>query len=294
MKIRKGEICAGAGQDSGDHWVEMARQWRQAGPPLRPSPQDLDLWRDEIAEWHRHAGLAPRVLLLGVTPDIYRLPWPEMTDILAVDRSQPMIDIVWPGPKEAVLCADWLSMDLPENSRDIVFCDGGLHLLSYPREQQHLVYVLRSLLSDKGLCIIRLFVPPDNRESPDAVLKDLLGGRISNINTLKLRLAMSLQNRAENGVELNEVWRVFHEIAQDMEGLAKKIGWPADHMLAMKIYQGSAARYSFVTVDQVCALFCGRSGGFKLRGILVPSYELGERCPTIVFERDPTLEILSP
>jgi hypothetical protein len=225
------------------------------------------------------------VLLLGVTPDLYRLPWPEGTDFMAIDRSQPMIDIVWPGPKEAALCADWLSMALPDNSRDIAFCDGGLHLLSYPQEQQQLVHILRSLLSDKGLCIFRLFVPPQQRESPDAVLQDLLEGRISNLNILKLRLAMSLQNSAERGVELKKIWWALHEIAHDLESLAEKIGWPVEHMLAINIYRDSTARYSFVTVDQVYDLFCGNSGGFTLRSLQVPSYELGERCPTIVLQR---------
>ena len=286
MKILTDGISSGDGRDREDHWAEMARQWQQAGSPLRPSKQDRSFCINAVEEWHRHRGVAPRVLILGVTPDIYRLPWPELTDILAVDRSQPMIDIVWPGPNEAVLCADWLSMALLDNSRDIAFCDGGLHLLSYPQEQQQLVHILRSLLSDKGLCILRLFVPPRQRESPNAVLQDLLEGRISNLNILKLRLAMSLQDCAEKGVELKKVWCTLHEIASDLGGLAEKIGWPAEHMLAVNIYRDSTARYSFVTVDQVCDLFCGSSGGFKLRYLHVPSYELGERCPTIVLQRE--------
>lgn len=293
MKIRTDGIGSGDGRDREDHWAEMARQWRQAGSPLRPSKQDLSFCIDAVGEWHRHCGVAPRVLLLGVTPDIYRLPWPEGTDILAVDRSQPMIDIVWPGSKDAVLCADWLTLALPDSSRDIALCDGGLPLLSYPQEQQQLVHILRSLLSDKGLCIFRLFVPPQQRESTDAVLQDLFEGRISNLNILKLRLAMSLQNSAAQGVELRTVWCAVREIASDLEGLAEKIGWPLEHMLAINIYRDSTARYSFVTVDQVCDLFCGRSGGFKLRYLHVPSYEFGERCPTIVLQRDQKPEIFS-
>ncbi len=159
-----------------DHWQENARQWQHLGPPLRPSPQDIGFFEDAVQEWIHHYG-APRVLLLGVTPEIYRLPWPEGTDFLAVDHSQAMIDAVWPGPKEAAQCADWLSLKLPDNSRDIVLCDGGLPLLAYPREQQQLVRILRDVLSDQGLCILRLFVPPSQQESPDAVLRDLLEGK---------------------------------------------------------------------------------------------------------------------
>jgi hypothetical protein len=278
-------IGSGDGRDREDHWTEIARQWRLAGRPLRPSSQDLSFCLDAVGQWHRHSGVAPRVLLLGVTPDVYHLPWQEGTDILAVDRSQPMIDIVWPGPKEAVLCMNWLALALPDSSRNIALCDGGLHLLSYPQEQRHLVHILRRILSDNGLCIFRLFVPPQERESPDAVLQDLLEGRISNPNVLKLRLAMALQECAATGVELRKVWCAIREIVFDLESLAEEIGWPIDHVLAMDIYRDSTARYSFVTVDQVYDLFCCNSGGFNLHSLYVPSYELGERCPTIVLQR---------
>jgi hypothetical protein len=284
--MRINRIGSKVGQGKKDHWEEMAQQWRQAGPPLRPSKQDSRFYRDTVMEWHQRSNVAPRVLILGVTPDIYYLPWPEGTDILAVDRSRPMIDIVWPGPEEAVLCTDWLSMTLPDHSRDIVFCDGGLHLLSYPGEQQQLVHILRNILSIKGLCVFRIFVPPPHKESPEAVLQELLEGKIPNINVLKLRLAMSLQNKAVKGVELRKVWSALHEISPDLEGLAEKIGWPVEHMLAINMYRDSRARYSFVTVEQVYDLFCCNLCGFKPHFIYEPSYELGERCLTIVLRRD--------
>lgn len=274
----------GAERDGAGYWPEIARQWQQVGPPLRPSAQDIGFCTDAVREWVRHRG-APRVLLLGVTPEIYRMPWPEGTDILAVDRSQAMIDAVWPGPKEAAQYTDWLSLELPDSSRDIVLCDGGLHLLAYPQEQRLLVHILRDVLSDQGLCVLRLFVPPPQRESPDAVLQDLIEGRISNLNVLKLRLSMSLMDSAANGVELGKVWRAIHAIASDLKGLTARIGWLLEHMLVINAYRGSKARYYFVTVDQVTDLFCGNPGGFYVYRLHMPSYELGERCPTIVFQR---------
>jgi hypothetical protein len=265
-------------------WTNMVQHWQQFGPPLRPSPQDIEFFKDATKEWITHHG-PPRVLLLGVTPEIYHLPWPEETTLLAVDHTQAMIDTVWPGPKESVQCADWLALSLPKNSRDIVLCDGGLQLLAYPCEQQQLVHVLRDVLSDNGMCILRLFVPPARRESSNAVIQDLLAGKISSLNILKLRLNMSLQESAAEGVELGTVWRLIHEVAPDLKGLAAKIGWPLEHMLAINAYQGSSARYYFVTFDQVSELFCGSLGGFTVYRRHSPSYELGERCPTIVLRR---------
>ena len=265
-------------------WPEMARVWPQIGPPLRPVSEDIGFCRAAVADWVRCHG-APRVLLLGVTPELYRLPWPKGTGLLAVDRAQAMIDRVWPGPAEAVRCADWLSISLPRASRDIVLCDGGLHLVSYPEGQGRLVRILRDILAADGLCILRLYVPPAQRETPDAVLRDLLDGKVSSLNILKLRLGMSLMEEASRGVRLGTVWQTLHQAAPDLAALAARIGWTPEHALAINTYRESEARYSFASVREVCGLFCRAPGGFRLQGVNTPSYELGERCPTVVLQR---------
>jgi len=266
------------------HWPEMARVWPQIGPPLRPVSEDIAFCREAVADWVRCHG-APRVLLLGVTPELYRLPWPQGTDVLAVDRAQAMIDRVWPGPAAAVRCADWLSISLPRASRDIALCDGGLHLISYPQGQRRLVRILRDLLSAEGLCILRLYVPPAQRESPEAVLRDLLGGKVSSLNILKLRLGMSLMENASQGVRLGTVWQTLHQAAPDLAALAARLDWTPEHTLAINTYRESEARYSFASVREVCDLFCRAPGGFRLRAVKTPSYELGEQCPTVVLQR---------
>jgi hypothetical protein len=279
-----GSTRTGTAREGPDLWPEMARQWQQVGPPLRPAPQDVAFCEDAVREWAANGG-APRVLLLGVTPELYRLPWPKGTDFLAVDRTQAMIDLVWPGPKEAAKCTDWLALALPDGSRDVVLCDGGLHLLAYPREQRQLARLLGGILSDQGLCILRLFVPPPQRESPDAVLEDLLAGRVPNLNVLKLRLWMSMLDGAEKGVELGAVWNAIHEAAPDPAELASRIGWPLEHMRVINAYRGSAVRYHFVTVDKALDMFCNSPGGFEVHSVRVPSYELGGQCPTVVLRR---------
>jgi hypothetical protein len=196
-----------------------------------------------------------------------------------------MIDAVWPGPKESVQCADLLALSLPKNSRDIVLCDGGLHCLPYPEKQQQLVHVLRDVLSDNGTCILRLFVPPERRESSDAIIQDLLAGKISGLNILKFRLLMSLLESSAEGVKPGKVWRLIHEAAPDFESLAAKIGWSLEHMLAINAFRDSTSRYYFATFDQVSELFCGSLGGFTVYRRNTPSYELGEQCPTIVLKK---------
>jgi hypothetical protein len=238
---------------------------------------------ESVGTWRGQG--APRVLLLGVTPELYRLPWGEGTDFLAVDRTMEVIEAVWPGPRDAARCEDWLEMRLPAASRDIVLCDGGLNLLAYPGEQQQLASILRDVLAEEGLCILRLFVRPADRETGDAVLADLMAGRIANMNVLKVRLWAALQESPSQGVELDAVWRAVQGAAGNLEELASRVGWPLDETLFINAYRGSTARYWIGTVDEVATIFCQEVGGFELAGIHVPSYEGGRQCPTVVLRR---------
>ena len=207
-----------------NHWPTAAQRWNLFGSPLRPAAEDVDFYVAEIRQWCRGRGV-PRALLLGVTPELYGLPWPEGTDLLAVDRSQAMIDNVWPGPKERVRCAEWQASDLPTASRDMALCDGGFHLLGHPGEQAELVRILARVVAPGGLVLLRLYLPPATHELPQQVLGDLLAGRISNLNVLKFRLCMALQNDVVEGVMLADVWSAMHEIAPDLRELSHQLGW---------------------------------------------------------------------
>jgi hypothetical protein len=198
-----------------------------------------------------------------------------------VDYSQAMIDFHWQGPKEKVHCANWLSFKLPPDSQDIVLCDGGLQTLSYPQEQKKLISTLRSVLSDQGLCVFRLFTLPTLPDTPEAVLEDLLSGRIINCNIFKIRLSMALQRNPEEGVVLGDVYKRAREAVPDFEKLASKIGWTTEHMMTINNYRELDCRFNYLTVDQTVDLFCREPGGFSVGRIQYPSYEPLGRCPTL-------------
>ena len=81
-----------------NHWSEYAKRWKLVAPPFKPVEQDIAFYRDAAGEWIKRHG-APKVLILGVTLQLFNLPWPHETNFLAVDSNQAMIDIVWPGRK---------------------------------------------------------------------------------------------------------------------------------------------------------------------------------------------------
>ena len=265
-------------------WGDIAPNWNRVGPPLRPCAEDLDFFTETVELWARRHG-APRALILGVTPEIYHLRWPTGSHVLAADHTQSMIDCVWPGPIEQAILADWTALPLQPSSRDIALCDGGIHLLAHPHGHRLLVGELHRIVAEEGLCILRLFVPPAEREAPETVLRDLAEGEISSLNVLKLRLGMALQDDIDVGVQLHHVWDVIHQFEPDFRRLASLTGWPLEHLLAIDSYRNCPATYSFLSLADVRRLFCDDPGGFEIAAIHEPSYELGERCPTLVLRR---------
>lgn len=201
----------------------------------------------------------------------------------AVDRNRGMIERVWPGPESSVMCASWLDMDMPDASRDLVLCDGGLHLLGYPGEQDALLRKLRNILAPGGLVVFRLFVPPNPPESPSSVVSQLSGGKIRDLNILKLKMAMAMQESPEAGVELHQIWRAMNDFEPDMDRLAGILKRPVEHVMAINAYRESASRYHFVSVDQARDLFS--HCGFVCRHEWYADYEFGTRCPVLVMER---------
>jgi len=259
------------------HWSEIARRWAQVGPPLRPSAEDVAFYAGVVRQVK-----SPRALILGVTPELYRLPWPRASSVLAADHTCAMIAAVWPGPREVVMCAQWTDLPLPDASRNIVMCDGGMHLLTHPDAQRKLAQELRRVIGPGGLCVLRLFVPPPVRESGDQVLDDLLALRIANLNVLKLRLGMALQENAEQGVELRLIYDVIAKLAPTLNELADRLGWAREHLLAVESYRDSRTRYHFVTMAEVVDLFCQSAGGFTVEKTQGTAHE---RCRFLVLRR---------
>lgn len=268
------------------HWQALARRWSAVGSPLRPLAEDLALVAAEAAAWSAAHGRAPRVLILGVTPELCRLGWPAGTTVRAADRSPDMIAAVWPGALDAVVCTDWRELGRfhAPASFDLVVCDGGLHLSPWPAGQARLAEVVATLLAPSGLAIFRLFSLPATRETPEAVIAALRAGAIPDMNRLKLRLGMALQASSESGVRLGDVWDRVAAAEPDLAALADRLGWAREHAEALVSYRGSDDRYHFVTTgDAVRAL--ESAGRLRHARTHVPGYAGGEQCPTVVWER---------
>ena len=266
-------------------WPEVARQWALLGPPLRPSPEDSAFAAQALARWQQAHQRAPQALILGVTPELYALPWPAGSEVRALDCTPAMIAAVWPGPPADALCGDWTAMPLAAESQDLVLCDGGLTLLERPGAQAAFVREVQRVLRPGGFCLLRLFVPPAVPESLENVLAAMWGGQIASVNHLKLRLLMALQTSAAAGVRLGDAWQCVVDAAPHLAQLAQQAGWPLAELEVMQSYRGRDTRYHFLTLAEVQPLFCAGPGGFAVEAVQVPAYQLGECCPTLLLRR---------
>lgn len=263
-----------------DHWNQHARQWQLIGPPLRPAPEDIHLLEAEVHGWCGRLRVAtPRALLCGVTPEIAAMRWPAGTRLTAVDHSLPMIAGVWPAQAPgAAVCGNWLALPLPDASQHLLVGDGCYSLLVGRAQYASFAAELRRVASRDAMLAMRYFLRPGHPETVDRVVDELWRGRIGNFHVFKWRLAMALHGTLEEGVRLGDIWDAWHRAAPEPDKLAAHLGWPPETVNTIYNYRGVDTRYSFPTLEEARA----SAGAFEIVAMHLPSYELGERCPTLI------------
>jgi SAM-dependent methyltransferase len=278
----------GCDQSGGEsHWNSHARQWQWIASPLRPAPEDIQEYLRLIGNWApAKNNVALRALLLGVTPEIAMMNWPVDTELLACDHSAAMIRNIWPGANPGVaataLCADWCSVPLPDRSRDIVIGDGCLNVLSSPDGVRLFMGSVSRIIRPGGLFLLRIFCRPLVPETISEVVVALHGGEIANPHILKWRLAMSLHGDIEQGVKLADIWDAWYRNIPAPETLARMTGWPREAIATIDAYRGVDTRYIFPTLGEALKAF---GPDFEVVETVLPSYELGERCPIVALCR---------
>ena len=266
------------------HWKSLARQWELFGPPLRPSPADVDVVRQLLKDFSgvaRAETLA--ALILGVTPEYATLPWPEGTSLTALDQNPDMIQFVWPGSSastERVVCGDWLDPHFSPRSFDLIVGDGVLSMQPFPEGYRRLATAVAVVARPAAIWSIRMYVRPDRPESPATVIDDLRANKIGSFHAFKLRLAMALHGDDDgNGVRVDDVWRYWEAAGIGVQSLVDR-GWPIEVVRMIDVYRDSPARYSFPPLEAAVSVIREFAEPTQISR---PTYELGERCPSVSF-----------
>lgn len=267
------------------YWSRMdARVFLSIPPPLRPSAEDLAAYARLATRW-QGAGSAPRLLVMGCTPDFWDLPLPEGARRMAVDKSPAMLQQLWPGGLAHGMHADWSTLPVANASQDLVLCDGGFTLLAYPGAQRRVALEIARVLDRGGLLLMRMHPQVTPAESADTVMAQFLAGRVANSSELKLRLAAALCDNPRLGVALDQVWQVFHRSARAVDDLPRACGWPQQDIDRMRAYAGCMDRYTFPSLDEQVAVLATPGSPFTLIAVEQPGRPAGFSSPILALQR---------
>ncbi len=270
--------------EKSDHWKVHAQQWAHHGSPLRPSVDDIRPLESAVnARRPGTVGLG-RALLLGVTPEIAHMRWPDGTYLVAADRSMEMIHSIWlpePPPGGSVSCADWQRLPFGGGCFDSVHGDGCFNALDYRAQYGSVARELRRVLVPGGIFTLRAFLRPQVSEQPEQVFADLHAGRIAGFHAFKWRLAQSLHGSIEQGIPVARIWEAWHAAGVDVKALAARTGWSEGTIATIDVYRGAPAVYTFPTLPELRAAV---EGIFTELDCQFGGYELGERCPTLIYQ----------
>jgi len=261
-----------------DHWQRHAATWQHFGSPLRPCAIDVQ-WVESAVHTIRPG--VDQAVLLGVTPELAHMRWPEDARLLAVDQNPEMIQRLWlpsPPDKGRVICGDWQHIPLKNGSVDAVVGDGVLVFFKQPTEAEVLLQEIRRLLRSHGRFLLRVFVRPPHRESLAQLHEALAAGFIGSFHAYKWRLAMALQPSLAVGVRPVDVWRAWRQWVPSAGLLQELTGWPLEQIETIDAYRDAKASYYFPTLDELRQLL---DGYFEIDDLCIPAYELGERCPLL-------------
>lgn len=151
---------------SNSPWGVDEHIWRTIGPPYVPAPQDLEMIQRACPPALLSQDAAPRILVLGMTPALVAAPWPERSEIHAVDFDPVMIDLHWrPGERRHCHLAHWQNMPFPDQCFDLVIGDGSFNSLPSLEVYDEVLRELTRVRRPSAPLIARFFMQPEPRRT---------------------------------------------------------------------------------------------------------------------------------
>ena len=266
-------------------WSQHAGQWSRVGPPLKPSPEDTALTLSALQVVFDTTHGPCRIAVLGVTPELVQLPWPQRVTLDAFDHSADMIARVWqphPTVHSSVHEADWRALPLDAGTLHAAVGDGSLNVLPDLDQYPAVLGELHRVLVAQSRVVIRCFIRPDVAEPVPALVAAVLGGQVGSFHALKWCLAMTLAGVSGASVAVADIHEVFEASFPSRSALSEATGWPQEQIDTIDAYRGSPTRYTFPTLVQMREQ-CER--WFEVVTVAYGTYELADRYPTLTLAR---------
>jgi len=263
------------------HWDQQAKKWEKIGPPLKPSSIDIQNHLSWIKTFNETFLHPLNVLILGVTPELINMPWPQKSTLYALDNNKKMLDLVLPKETSTIkpigINGDWLVSPFKNQSFDMVLGDGCFSLI-HQENYARLLKEIHRILKPNGMFIMRFFIRPSQNESLAMIHDDLKNGSLTNFHVFKFRIAMALHTDLSLGISLKKVWNCWHDyFKSDVLNLLKTLNWHDEEIDTINHYKDSDVHYTFPTQSEIEALL---SQHFIQKDLFIPGYYFGERFPT--------------
>lgn len=260
---------------AGRGWGEFHKRYDLQGLPQVPDDGVVRRYRELIGARDR------RILLLGITRALAGLG----RDLTALDFNPTQIVRMWPGdaPDRRAQLGDWRDLEPPQDRFSAAVGDGSLSTLAWPGEYRSVLGRVAAALAPRGLVVLRCFLAPDEPETLEQVVEDVLAGRERDCNAARWRVAMALVD-ANGCVPARAFASAWRRQFPDFAALAERTGWSLEAMNV--IFDGfgrSDQQFSFVTRAALLGTLPPTLGEARFE----PSgtYPLAERCPFLVVER---------
>jgi SAM-dependent methyltransferase len=265
-----------------DKWARQSETWERFTSPFTPHRDDTAIVERVAAELACGRDRLNAVML-GVTRETATGTWPAGTRLRAFDSSPMAIRNLWPraGTPDGAnaILADWSALPVESGEVDLVAADGALACLDFTDGVASVLAEIVRILRPDGRLAVRSFLRPDKAETIEAILADLHASRISKPAVLKIRVAAALHERGLAGISMRRFQQSWHEIFPDIAGTARQLGWPASQFDVLRNYDEQDLIVTYPTLEE---LRDAVTPHFRELECVFGSYELADRCPTLV------------
>lgn len=167
-------------------WTKFAKRLEEWTSPLRPSPEDIEMFKSQLPP-------NGRTLLLGATPELQPL------SAVSVDHDPGTIEI---HGSHTVL-GDW--SDLPFGAEfDAVIGDGSLN--AFQGSPELFFQQAKKVLKKNGRIVLRIYISPDTKEDLKHVLQTK---EQTAFHAFKWRVAQAI---ADPYIRVQDLYRIIRPI----------------------------------------------------------------------------------
>lgn len=273
---------------SKDIWSKTQSMKYRGGFPLRPPAEAVESIFEIISNLIIKKKLIVKdicMVLLGVTPELANLPWPNNIKLKAFDKNKDMIKNVWISPKKissSVNQSLWQKMPLESGSVHFILGDGCTTQLSNRKAYKDFFKEQRRIIRNDGFLLLRCFLNTERKESNNQIIKSALQGRIQFFGSLKWRIAMALlSNHHTFSIKVKKIHSTFNTLFPFRNELVKSCHWDINLINTIDTYKNSDISYTFPSLKELKILIAPQ---FEIIKIYYPHYELTKRCPIILMK----------